>query len=142
MGAGIKYLGPIHTYPFSFQNAISSLQIRLPEWNFLKTLFSRVRVDRRKRNFSKTLITHYQFQSTPRNIRNLFKMADGRLPFLVFYTWACFQPIACFQANLALLNLQADNSRRQQNIIKPVTFTTGVKRRKVGYPFSLTLFLP
>lgn len=28
-----------------------------------------------KRNFSKTLTSHYQFQSTPRNIINLFKMA-------------------------------------------------------------------
>ena len=123
-------------------NENGTFRKRFPEWNFLKTLFSRGSVNRRKRNFSKTLITHYQFQSTPRNIRNLFKIADGRLPFLVFYTWAYFQPIACFQANLALLNLQADNSRRQQNIIKPVTFTNGVKRRKVGYPFSLTLFLP
>ena len=48
-----------------------------PEWNFLKTLFSRVHEDRRKRNFSKTLKSHYQFQATPRNIRNLFKTADG-----------------------------------------------------------------
>ena len=52
--------------------------------NFLKTLFSRVRVDRRKRNFSKTLRTHYQFQSSPCNIRNLFKVAEGCFPFLFF----------------------------------------------------------
>ena len=57
------------------------------EWNFLKTLFSRVRVDRQKRNFSKTLRTQYQFKSTPRNIRNLFKMADGRFSFLSFILW-------------------------------------------------------
>ena len=31
-------------------------------------MFSRVRVDMRKRNFSKTLRSHYQFQFTPRNI--------------------------------------------------------------------------
>ena len=57
--------------------------------NFSKT-FSRVElfhgcVDRRKRNFSKTLRTHYQFQPTPRNIRNFFKMADGRFPFCLLY---------------------------------------------------------
>ena len=56
--------------------------------NFLKTMFSRVRVDKRKRNFSKTLRSHHQFHSTPRNIRNLFKMADGRFPFLFFNTYA------------------------------------------------------
>ena len=50
----------------------------------MKTLFSRVSVDRRKRNFSKTLTTHYQFQSSPCNIRNLFKVADGRFPCLSF----------------------------------------------------------
>ena len=47
-------------------------------------LFSRVSVDRRKRNFSKTLTTHYQFQSSPCNVRNLFKVADGRFPCLSF----------------------------------------------------------
>ena len=78
------------------------------EWNFLKTLFSRVRVDRQKRNFSKTLRTQYQFKSTPRNIRNLFKMADGRFSFLSFILWLISNLIACFQANLALLILQAD----------------------------------
>ena len=59
-----------------------------PEWNCLKTMFLRVRLDKRKRNFSKTLRSHYQFHSTPRNIRNLFKMADGRFPFLSFNTYA------------------------------------------------------
>ena len=61
---------------------------RYPEWNCLKTMFLRVRLDKRKRNFSKTLRSHYQFHSTPRNIRNLFKMADGRFPFLSFNTYA------------------------------------------------------
>ena len=76
-----------------------------------ETLFSRVRVERRKRNFSKTLKTHYQFQSTPRNVKNLLKMADGRFPFLSFM----LRLISSFQANLALLIPQADYSRRRQN---------------------------
>ena len=153
---------PVHTYPFSFEQATFSLRIRLPstrirrkrsmktfrkrspEWNLLKTLFSRVRVDRGKRNFSKTLSrvelfenavfactcgqtkrnfsktlrTHYQFKSTPRNIRNLFKMADGRFSFLSFILWLISNLISCFQANLALLICQADYSRRRQNIIR------------------------
>ena len=76
-----------------------------------ETLFSSVRVERRKRNFSKTLKTHYQFQSTPRNVKNLLKMADGRFPFLSFM----LRLISSFQANLALLIPQADYSRRRQN---------------------------
>ena len=98
------------------------------EWNFLKTLFSRVRVDRRKRNFSRTLKTHYQFQSTPRNIKNLLKMADGRFPLLSFMLRLIFNLIARFQANLALLIPQVDYSRRRQNLYYQVTFATGVKR--------------
>ena len=49
-------------------NQNGTFRKRSPYWNFLKTLFSRLRVDMRKRNFSKTLRSHYQFQSTPRNI--------------------------------------------------------------------------
>ena len=73
----------VHTYAMKTINENGTFRKRLPG-NFLKTLFSRVRVDRRKRNFSKTLRTHYQFQSSPRNFRNLFKLADGRFPFLSF----------------------------------------------------------
>ena len=93
-----------------------------------------VRVYRRKRNFSKTLRTCYQFQSTPRNIRNL--MADGRFPLLSFILGLISSLIACFQA---------DYSRRRQNIIRLLSlpaFATVVKRRKVGSPFSLTWILP
>ena len=43
----------------------------------MKTLFSRLRVDENG-TFRKTLRSHCQFQSTPCNIRNLFKMAEGR----------------------------------------------------------------
>ena len=124
-----------YTYSFSFENATFSLRIRLPstrilcnenrtfrqrslELNFLKTLFSRVPVYRRERNFSKTLRTHYQVQSTPSNIRNLFKMADGRFPFLSFILGLISNLIACLQANSASLILQADYSRRRQNMIR------------------------
>ena len=98
-------------------NENGTFRKRSPEWIFLKTLFPRVRVDRRKRNFSKTLNSHYQLQSTPRNIRNLFKMADGRFPFLSFLLGLISNLVACFQANLALLIFQADYSRRRQNIV-------------------------
>ena len=81
------------------------------------------------------------FQSTSRNIRNLFKMADGRFPFLSFIPGLISTLIACFQANLALLILQADYSRRRQNIIR-LFLSLPVSRQKVGSPFSLTLFLP
>ena len=60
-----------------------------------------------------------QFQSTLRNIRaDLFKMADGSFPFLCFTLGLISNIIACFQANLALLILQADYSRGRQNIIR------------------------
>ena len=72
--------------------------------------------DRQKRNFSKTLRTHYQFQSTLR--KNLFNMADERFPFLSFILGLISNLIACFQATSALLILQADYSRKRQNIIR------------------------
>ena len=72
--------------------------------------------DRRKRNFSKTLRTHYQFQSTLR--KNLFNMADERFPFVSFILGLISNLISCFQATSALLILQADYSRKRQNIIR------------------------
>ena len=72
--------------------------------------------DRRKRNFSKTLRTHYQFQSTLR--KNLFNMADERFPFLSFILGLISNLISCFQATSALLILQADYSRKRQNIMR------------------------
>ena len=56
----------VHTYPK--KTLTKTFPKRSPEWNFLKTLR-----------------THYQFQSTPRNIRNFFKLADGRFPFCLLY---------------------------------------------------------
>ena len=56
--------------------------------------------------------------STQRNIRNFFKMTVGRFPFLPFILALISNLISCFQANLALLILQADYSRRRQNIIR------------------------
>ena len=49
--------------------------------------------------------SHYQFQSTPRNIINLFKMADRRFTFLSLILELISNLIACFQANLALVFL-------------------------------------
>ena len=46
---------------------------------------------------TKALRLHYQFQSTPRNIRNLFKMADARFPFLSFILRLISDLIACFK---------------------------------------------
>ena len=106
---------------------------RSPEWNVLKTLFSRARVDRRKRNSLKTLRTHYQFQSTPRDIRNLVKMADGRFPFLSFILGLISNLIASFSSKFSFVNCwlfhwAAENYQ--------VTFTTGFKRWKVRSLFS------
>ena len=87
-----------------------------------------------------TLRTHYQFQSTPRNITNLFKMADGRFPLLSSILGLISKlPIACFQVNLALLILRPDYSRRRQNIVRLLTLPVSRGGRNVGSPFSLTL---
>ena len=81
----------VHTYPMKTINENGTFWKRSPLQNFLNTLFSCVPVARRKRDFSKTLKTHCQFRSTPCNIRtDLFKMGDGRFPFLSFITWAYF----------------------------------------------------
>ena len=85
---------------------------------------------------TETLRTHYQFQSTPRNIRNLFKMGDARFPFLSFILGLISDLIACFQANSTSWLFQEAAEHYQ------VTFVASVKRRKVGSPFRMTLFLP
>ena len=108
----------VHTNPMKTINENGLFRKRSPEWNFLKTLISRVRVDKRKRNFSKKLRTNYQLQSTQHNIRNLLKVAEGPFPFLSFIIGLISNLISCFQANLPLWILQADYSRRQQNFIR------------------------
>ena len=77
--------------------------------------------------------------STPRNIINLFKMADGRFPFLSFILALISNLISCFQANLALLILQTDYSSRRQNIIRLLSLGPVSRGRR---SVSLTLFLP
>ena len=88
--------------------------------------------------------TVYQFQSTlltPRKTRKLFKMADGRFPFLSFILGLISDLIGCFQANLALLIFQCDYSRRRQNIIRLISLPVS-RGGEVGSPFSLTLLFP
>ena len=134
----------VHTYPMRTINENGTFQKRSPELNFKKTLFSRVCVDGRKRNFSKTLSTpqHYLFQSTSRNIRNLFKIADGRFPFLSFIPGLISTLIACFQANLALLILQADYSSRRQNIIRLFLSLPVSRGKRLDLPLVWLCFCP
>ena len=90
---------------------------------------------------TKTLRTHYQFQSSPRNIRNLFKMADARFPFLSFILGLISDLIACFQANSALLILQADYSRRRQNIIRLLSLQVS-RGGRLDLPLGWLCFCP
>ena len=66
-------------------------------------------------------------------------MADGRFPFLSFLLGLISNLVACFQANLALLIIQADYSRRQQNIVGllsvPVSRAICVKHAQSGKLF-------
>ena len=69
---------------------------------------------------------------------------DGRFPFLSFIRGLISNLIACFQANVTLLILQADYFRRQQNVIRllslPVSRGTGsevtVTWSEVGHCFK------
>ena len=110
---------------------------RSPQWKFLKTLFWRVRVDRRKRNFSKTLRSHYQFQSTTRNIRNLFNMAGRALPFPVVYTWAYFKPNCLFLSRFSFVNSSSWLIQEAAEHYQ-VTFATGVKRHTHTWRILIT----
>ena len=85
---------------------------------------------------------HYRLQSTPRNIRNLFKMADGRFPFLSFIPGLISTLIACFQANLALLILQADYSSRRQNIIRLFLSLPVSRGKRLDLPLVWLCFCP
>ena len=79
--------------------------------------------------------------STQRNVRNFFKMTDGRFPFLPFILALISNLLSCFQTNLALLILQADYSRRRQNIIR--LFSLPVSRGgRLDLPLVFSLVLP
>ena len=53
----------VHPYTMKTMTENTTFWKRSPEWNFLKTLFNRFRVDRQKGNYSKTLTSHHQFQA-------------------------------------------------------------------------------
>ena len=117
---------PVHTYAFSLENETFSLRIRLPSrrirWKrSMKTeLFENALQTGTcwKRCFRVHVWTDengtlrkrwgHTTSSNPlcAIIRNLFKMADRRFPFLSFILGLISNQTACFQANLALLILQ------------------------------------
>ena len=63
-------------------------------------------------------------------------MVDGRFPFLSLLLGLISNLIACFQANLALLIIQAEYSRWRQNIVEllslPVSRGICVKHAQSG----------
>ena len=69
-------------------------------------------------------------------------MADGRFPFLSFLLGLISNLVACFQANLALLIIQADYSRRLQNIVGLLSLpvSRGIRMRsRLSYRFRIDL---
>ena len=69
-------------------------------------------------------------------------MADGRFPFLSFLLGLISNLVACFQANLALLIIQADYSRRRQNIVGLLSLpvSRGIRMRsRLSYRFRIDL---
>ena len=134
-------------------NENGTFRKRSPEWNFLKTLFSRVRVAGRKRNFSETLSRVERFENAVfvctrgQTKTELFENAEvtlsvsihsaqyskliqdgGRaLPFIVFYTWAYLKPSCLFSSKFSFVN---SSSRLFQETAEhyQVTFATRVKK--------------
>ena len=68
-------------------------------------------------------------------------MADARFPFLSFILGLISDLIACFQANLALLILQADYSRRRQNIIRLLSLQVS-RGGRLDLPLGWLCFCP
>ena len=69
-------------------------------------------------------------------------MVDGRFPFLSLLLGLISNLIACFQANLALLIIQAEYSRRRQNIVVLLSppVSRGIAssmRSRVSYSFQI-----
>ena len=79
-----------------FENALQN-------GTFLKTLFSHVRVDRRKRNFSKRLRAHYRFQSTPRNTETYSRWRTGA-------SFSCLLYLGLGKPSQVSLRFQIDSS--------------------------------
>ena len=63
------------------------------------------------------------------------------LPFLVFYTWAYFWPNCLISSKFSFVNTTSWLFQEAEEHYQ-VTFVASVKRRKVGSPFRLSLFLP
>ena len=63
------------------------------------------------------------------------------LPFLVFYTWAYFWPNCLISSKFSFVNSTSWLFQEAEEHYQ-VTFVASVKRRQVGSPFRLTLFLP
>ena len=119
----------VHTYPMKSINENATFRKRSPEWSFLKTLFLRVRVDRRKRNLPKTLRSQYQFHATPRNIRNLF-------PFLSFNTYASsMRSRVSFRFEIDSLYIRVDGRKRWENATGGREFFWK-RRKKVAFPYE------
>ena len=120
-----------------------------------------------KRNFSKTLSRVELFEnadfpctcgqtktelfekaedklSVPIHSAQYYKLIEGSgraLSFLVFYNWAYFKPNCLFSSKFTFVNSSSWLFQEAAELYQ-VTLATGVKRRKVGSPFSLSLFLP
>ena len=108
------------------------------DWLKLEALsLSPVRVDGRKRKFSKTLTSHFQFQSTPRYIMNLFNMAENRFTFLSLILGLLLNQIPCFQMQIYLCHFFKLTFPEGGSIIRLLSIPVsrgGRLKRLGGYP--------
>ena len=107
----------VHTYPMKTVNEKETCRRRFPKWNFLTTLFSRVRVDRRKRG---TFRKRWGHNISSKSLRAIFETysrwrTDASLSCLLLGLNSNL--IAFFQANLALIK-----NKTQTAVINIVSF--------------------
>ena len=125
----LSNLGPVHTYPFSYDNATFSLRIRLP--------CTCIRWKRKRKRWGHTI----SFNLLRAILETYSRWRTRAFPFLSFILGLISDLIACFQANLALLILQADYSRRRQNIIRLLSLPVS-RGRRLDLPSVWLCFCP
>ena len=108
----------VHTYPIKTINEDGTFRKRSPEWNFLKTLFYvNVWTDEKGLTVRKRR-GHTISSNPPRAILETYsrRRMGASLSCLLYLAGLISNLIACFQANLALLILQADYSKLDRGL--------------------------
>ena len=147
----LGFKAPVHTNPFWFENATFSLWIRLPSTRIrwkpsMKTeLFENA-------HLSGTLWKHcfsvYVWTEQNGTFRKRWRHTISFKRWWTGASLSCLLSLGLFLTSNCLFSSKFSFVNSSSWLLQKVTehyqvsFATGVKRRKVGSPFSLTLFLP